>query len=142
MEPYTLKLNHINKYSPVYSIVLITIGVIILVVTFTGEYNKPSWVIIGLLLFFVIKGIYNTIIYFNKPVELLLNEKSLVVKCLFKKEIKIDIDDLEKIEIKTNNDLLISGNGEIIRGINSFKNFETFIKELKKRNSQIKLIGF
>jgi len=142
MEVDSLKLNHINKYSPIYSIVLITIGTVVLVITFTGGYNKPSWVIIGLLLFAVTRGIFNTVKYWNKPVELVLKEKTLAIKSLFKEEIEMGISELEKIEIKTNNDILITGSGKVIRGVNSFKNFELFIKELKKRNNQIELIGF
>lgn len=140
MESYTLKLNHINKYSPVYSLILLTAGTTLIIISL-NDINA-NWIIPLLLIYFSIRAVMHFFKYRHKPYEIVVKDDCITFKELFENEINLTPCEIKEIEINNKNEFIIRTENRSILGLNGFKKFAEFAEDMKKKNSKIELIGF
>jgi hypothetical protein len=140
MKDYDLKLNHVNKFSPVYASILFVIGITLVLISLTDI--KTEWLLPLLILYFSVRAVIHFYKYRYKPIEIKTKNGKIIFKDLFKKEIEIIPGDIKEIELNNKNEFIIRTADQKITGQNGFKEFIDFAEDLKKENENINLVGF
>ncbi len=119
---------------------ILTIAIIIFFLIANQE--RPStllWVYIVLLIGIV--G-YRYFMYINRPMEIEVDGNKIKFKSILGKITELTFADIEDIEVNKRKELLINLKDRKIRGLNTFKDFDKFLEDAKKKNPEIKLWGF
>ncbi|MGA8263431.1 MAG: hypothetical protein WB779_03215 [Ignavibacteriaceae bacterium] len=140
MKDYDLKLNHVNKFSPIYASILFVVGITLVLISLTDI--KTQWLLPLLILYFSVRAVIHFYKYRYKPIEIKTKNGKIIFKDLFKKEIKIIPGDIKEIELNNKNEFIITTKDQKIMGLNGFKEFMGFVEDLKKENENINLVGF
>jgi len=140
MKDYDLKLNHVNKFSPIYASILFVVGITLVLISLTDI--KTQWLLPLLILYFSVRAVIHFYKYHYKPIEIKTKNGKIIFKDLFKKEIEIIPGDIKEIELNNKNEFIITTKDQKIIGLNGFKKFMGFAEDLKKENENINLVGF
>ena len=140
MKDYDLKLNHVNKFSPIYAPILFVIGITLVLISLPDI--KTEWLLPLLLLYFSVRALIHFYKYRYKPIEIKTKNGKIIFRDLFKNEIEIDQSDIKEIELNNKNEFIIKAGDQKIIGLNGFKEFISFAEDLKKENENINLVGF
>ncbi len=139
MESYKIKQN-LYGLMQAYITPILTIAIIIFFLIANQE--RPStllWVYIVLLIGIV--G-YRYFMYINRPMEIEVDGNKIKFKSILGKITELTFADIEDIEVNKRKELLINLKDRKIRGLNTFKDFDKFLEDAKKKNPEIKLWGF
>lgn len=85
---------------------------------------------------------YKYFIYLKRPMEIEVNGMQIKIKNLLGKVTEFTFNDLTDIEITKRRELYLTINENKIRGLNTFKNFDRFVEDAKKKNPNINFWGF
>jgi hypothetical protein len=140
MKDYDLKLNHVNKFSPIYAPKLFVIGITLVLISLPDI--KTEWLLPLLLLYFSVRSVIHFYKYRYKPIEIKTKNGKIIFKDLFKNEIEINQNYIKEIELNNKNEFIIKAGDQKIVGLNGFKEFISFAENLKKENENINLVGF
>ena len=139
MESYKLKQNFSGLFQA-YGTPISLIAVLLYLV-FTFSHFSSTFFIVYFLAIFAFAG-YRYFIYIKRPLEIEVNGNQIKLKDIFGKVTELTFADLTDIEINKRRELYLSFRETKLRGLNTFKDFEKFIEDVKKKNPNTKFWGF
>lgn len=139
MESYKLKQNFSGLFQAYGT--PISIIAVLLYLVFTFSHFSSTFFIVYFLAIFAFAG-YRYFIYIKRPLEIEVNGNQIKLKDIFGKITELTFAELTDIEINKRRELYISFREKKLRGLNTFKDFEKFIEDVKKKNPNTKFWGF
>ncbi|MEW6652251.1 MAG: hypothetical protein AB1394_02160 [Bacteroidota bacterium] len=139
MESYKLKQNFSGLFYA-YGTPISTLAVLIYLAFAFSHFNSPL-LIIYFLAIFAFAG-YRYFIYIKRPLEIEVTGSQIKLKDVFGKITELTFADLTDIEINRRRELYLSFKETKLRGLYTFKDFEKFLDDVKKKNPETKFWGF
>ncbi len=139
MDSYKIKQNLlglVNAYATPFLLIFIAATFLF---SYFDKHNTTS--IIYLLVFIPIIA-YRYFIYIKKPMEIEVIGNQIKMKDIFGKITECSFSDLTDIELTKRKEIFFTIGERKIRSLNTYKNFDVFIEDAKKKNPDIKLWGF
>lgn len=139
MESYKLKQNFSGLFQAYGT--PISIFAVLIYLAFTFSHFSSPFFIVYFLAIFAFAG-YRYFIYIKRPLEIEVIGNQIKLKDIFGKITEITFADLTDIEINKRRELYLSFGETKLRGLNTFKDFDKFIDDVKKKNPNTKFWGF
>jgi hypothetical protein len=139
METYKIKQTLIG-INQAYVTQISTLAVIIFF-AITWKEGQSSAMIIYLTALLILVG-YKYVMYIKRPMEIEVANDNRKMKNLFGQVLNLHSRDLTDIEIIKKRELYFTIKENKIRGLNTFKDFDKFLEDAKKKNPNINLWGF
>ena len=139
MENYKIKQNFYGIMQA-YITPLLSLAIVIF---FLIAYQERQSTVM-LIYIVVVVGLvaYRYLMYINRPMEIEVNGNDIKFKSITGKITELTFNDIEDIEVNKRRELIFSLKDKKIRGLNTFKDFDKFIEDAKKKNPEIKFWGF
>jgi len=80
--------------------------------------------------------------YIKRPLLIEVSGDKIKMKNVLGKITEFTFADIEDIEVNKRRELFFTIKGDKIKGLNTFKDFDKFIDDAKKKNPSIKFWGF
>ena len=139
MENYTIKQNTTGIIQAYISPILSLIVIAVLLFYFKGE--RLAMMSAYIILLVVLVG-YRYIIYIKRPMTIEVNGDKIKFKTVLGKITELTFSDITDIELIKRREIYFTVNGNKIRSLNTYKDFDTFLDDAKKKNPELKLWGF
>ncbi len=139
MESYKLKQNFTGIFQA-YGTPISMIAVLAYLAFTFSNFSSPLFVIYFAAI--IAFAGYRYFIYIKRPIEIEVTGSQIKMKDIFGKVTEITFADLTDIEINKRRELNFSYKETKIRGLNTFKGFDKFIEDVKKKNPNTKFWGF
>ena len=139
MENYTIKQNVMGIIQAYVSPILSLIVIAVFLFYFKGERlaMMPAYII----LLVVLVG-YRYFIYIKRPMTIEVNGDKIKFKTVLGKITELSFSDITDIELTKRREVYFTVNGNKIRSMNTYKDFDKFLDDAKKKNPELKLWGF
>lgn len=139
MDSYMIKQNLYGLIQAYSTPILFVAVIVVFSVSQTHNENLSSWLIILILL-----GLtsYRYFLYINRPLQIEVDGDNIKLKTVLGKTTEITFADIKDIEINKRRELFFTINDQKIRSLNTYKDFNKFLEDAKKKNPEIKFWGF
>lgn len=139
LETYKLKQNLYGLFQA-YGTPISVIAVILYFYFALNNVNSTFF----LVYFLAILGFtgYRYYMYIKRPMEIEVSGDQIKLKDILGKVTELTFSDITDIEINKRRELYISFKETKLRGLNTFKDFDRFIEDVKKKNPNTKFWGF
>ncbi len=139
MESYKIKQN-LYGVLQAYITPILTIAII---VAYFIIYNERATVVMWIYLAVIVVFVgYRYLMYIKRPLEIEVSGDQIKFKDIFGKVTELSFSDITDIEVNRRRELFFTLKEKKIRGLNTFKDFDKFLEDAKKKNPALKLWGF
>ena len=139
MENYTIKQNVMGIIQAYVSPILSLIVIAVFLFYFKGE--RLAMMSAYIILLVVLVG-YRYFIYIKRPMTIEVNGDKIKFKTVLGKITELSFSDITDIELTKRREVYFTVNGNKIRSMNTYKDFDKFLDDAKKKNPELKLWGF
>ncbi len=139
MESYKLKQNFTGLFQA-YGTPISVIAVFLYLAFNINQFNT-TFLMVYFVAILAFTG-YRYYIYIKRPIEIEVTGDQIKLKDVFGNITELTFADLTDIEINRRRELYLSFKETKLRGLYTFKDFERFLDDVKKKNPETKFWGF
>jgi len=139
LESYKVKQNFYGLLQAYLTPILL----LFIIVSFLMAYNKEGSNLALIYLLVIVPLVsYRYFQYIKRPMEIEVTGDQLKMKDIFGKITECAFTDITDIEVNKRREIYFTIGENKIRSLNTYKDFDKFLEDAKKKNTNLKLWGF